>query len=239
HRGAPRGEASATLPPSAFVAFLQNHDQVGNRALAERLTLLADPQALHAATALLLLAPQIPLMWMGQEWDSREPFHYFTDYSSPLAEAVRDGRRREFATFPAFRDEDARLAIPDPNAFETYRSSIPDFEAASRGEGALAVSRCRELLALRERHITPHLSTVRIIDSRALGSAAVLARWRLAAGRTFSIQVNLGSETVPCDPNVHGSLLYETRNGAVDTLRSGSLEPCTLIALIETGNDDV
>ncbi|HEY0179470.1 MAG TPA: malto-oligosyltrehalose trehalohydrolase, partial [Dokdonella sp.] len=74
HRDAPRGEPSAQLAPSAFVAFLQNHDQVGNRAFGERLSALAPPAALRVATALLLLSPQVPLLWMGQEWGSRRPF---------------------------------------------------------------------------------------------------------------------------------------------------------------------
>ncbi|MGA8276789.1 MAG: malto-oligosyltrehalose trehalohydrolase [Rhodanobacteraceae bacterium] len=240
HRRAPRGDASASLPMSAFIAFLQNHDQVGNRALGERLSLLTGPDALHAATALLLLAPHVPLLWMGQEWNSRVPFYYFTDYASPLAEAVRDGRRREFAAFAAFRDRDARLSIPDPNDRETYLRSIPDFDSAKRGEGALAASRCRALLALRKSCITPYAPTVQTQGTRVLGPAAVLACWRLAPAHTLSIWVNLAGETVTCTPDVQGSLLYETQDGAFDTLRGdGSLVAHSLIALLENGKVDV
>ncbi|WP_199033334.1 malto-oligosyltrehalose trehalohydrolase, partial [Ralstonia sp. ASV6] len=95
HNGAPRGEPSGTLPPTAFVLYLQNHDQIGNRPLGERLTRLAHPEALHAAQTLLLLCPQIPLLFMGEEWGSLRPFYYFTSHHGALADAVREGRRRE------------------------------------------------------------------------------------------------------------------------------------------------
>jgi maltooligosyltrehalose trehalohydrolase len=125
--GNSRGEPSAQLPPSAFVLFLQNHDQVGNRALGERLLSLGDPQALRAAIALLLLSPMIPLLFMGEEWGSQQPFLFFTDHKPELAEAVRDGRRNEFADFPQFNDPASLARIPDPNALETFIRSIPDF----------------------------------------------------------------------------------------------------------------
>ena len=79
--GKSRGTPSADLPPTAFVLFLQNHDQIGNRAFGERLTQLADPAALEAAIALLLLCPQIPLLFMGEEGASTSPFLFFTDHN--------------------------------------------------------------------------------------------------------------------------------------------------------------
>ncbi len=90
--GRPRGEPSADLAPDAFVLFLQNHDQVGNRAFGERLSVLAEPQTLRLAIALQLLAPMIPLLFMGEECAAREPFLYFTDHQGELADAVREGR---------------------------------------------------------------------------------------------------------------------------------------------------
>ncbi|RKO42307.1 malto-oligosyltrehalose trehalohydrolase [Burkholderia mallei] len=125
HGGAPRGEPSADLPPSAFVAFLQNHDQIGNRAFGERLRALVNDDALRAASALALLAPQIPLLFMGEECGTTQPFQFFTDHRGALAAAVREGRRREFAAFPAFADPAHRDAIPDPNDPATFaRSSL-------------------------------------------------------------------------------------------------------------------
>src|SRR5581483_8346334 len=101
--GAPRGEPAAHLPPTAFVAFLQNHDQIGNRAFGERLLALA-PDGYAAALAFLLLSPQIPMLFMGEEYGEARPFLYFSAYQGDLAVAVREGRRREFADFPEFAD---------------------------------------------------------------------------------------------------------------------------------------
>jgi maltooligosyltrehalose trehalohydrolase len=126
HDGKPRGEPSADLPPSAFVSFLQNHDQTGNRAMGERLTLLAEPAALRAAVALLLLSPQIPMLFMDEENGSTRPFLFFTDYTGDLADAVREGRRKEFAKFAVFSDPQRREHIPDPNDPRTFeRSCVP------------------------------------------------------------------------------------------------------------------
>src|ERR1051325_7054552 len=102
HReGEPRGTPSADLPPTSFVLFLQNHDQIGNRAFGDRLAAIARPEALEAAIALQLLCPQIPLIFMGEEIASPTPFQFFTDHHGELADAVREGRRREFASFAA------------------------------------------------------------------------------------------------------------------------------------------
>ena len=124
-KGKSRGEPSAHLPPTAFVLFLQNHDQVGNRALGERLVRLADARALRVAVGLQLLCPQIPLLFMGEEVGARTPFLFFTDHRDELADAVREGRRGEFAHFAAFSDPAQRARIPDPNAASTFESSVP------------------------------------------------------------------------------------------------------------------
>ena len=112
--GAVRGEPSAHLPPTAFVAFIQNHDQVGNRAFGERIAGPATREAVQAMQAILLLAPQTPLLFMGEEWGATQPFCFFTDFHDELADAVREGRRREFKRFPEFASEAARAHIPDP-----------------------------------------------------------------------------------------------------------------------------
>ena len=114
--GAVRGEPSAHLPPTAFVAFIQNHDQVGNRAFGERIADLATREAVQAMQAILLLAPQIPLLFMGEEWGATQPFCFFTDFHDELADAVREGRRREFSGSPNSRAQTpARTSrIPTP-----------------------------------------------------------------------------------------------------------------------------
>nr|BFE96869.1 hypothetical protein GCM10020185_74050 [Pseudomonas brassicacearum subsp. brassicacearum] len=127
--GEARGEPSGHLPPSAFVLFLQNHDQIGNRALGERLHQLAAPQALQAATVLLLLSPMIPLLFMGDEVAAEQPFLFFTSHHGELAELVREGRRNEFKAFSAFADPQKRERIPDPNAASTFEASRPSLES--------------------------------------------------------------------------------------------------------------
>src|SRR5262249_49801533 len=110
-RDAARGEKSGHLPPMAFVNFIQNHDQIGNRAFGERLIALVSRDALKAAIAIQLLAPSPPLLFMGEELGATMPFLFFCDFTGDLADAVREGRRREFARFPAFASPDARARI--------------------------------------------------------------------------------------------------------------------------------
>jgi maltooligosyltrehalose trehalohydrolase len=191
--GTRRGKSSQHLPPSCFINFLQNHDQIGNRAFGERLTTLADPAAIKAAIALMLLCPQIPLLFMGEEVGVHEPFFYFTDYHGALAEAVRQGRREEFAKFPAYRDAWSRLRLPDPNAPEIYARSRPDF-ANPRAEEWCSLY--TQLLHLRHEEITPYLRGTLSDGATAVGPKAVIAHWRLANGNRLSLATNLGTTAV-------------------------------------------
>jgi malto-oligosyltrehalose trehalohydrolase len=194
YRGRARGEPSAGLPPTAFVAFLQNHDQVGNRAFGERLDALARPAATRAATALLLLAPSPPLLFMGQEWQATEPFLFFADLGPSLADAVREGRRREFARFPAFADPEARARIPDPQAPETHARCVLDWTALNRPAHAESLRFHRELLELRHRVIVPLLAgeAVPRAQWRALGETALESEWTFSAGAVLRLVANLG-----------------------------------------------
>jgi len=194
--GRPRGEPSGDLATTAFVNFLQNHDQVGNRALGERLTRLADPAALKAAMALLLLCPQIPMLFMGEEVGAREPFMFFTDFHGDLAKAVREGRRREFTGQPGFSDETARDKIPDPNATSTFEASRWTADAPDADEWRALVT---ELLNLRRSRIAPGLKGCKAINAIVLDEKAVLARWRLADGATLTIATNLGPASAGAD----------------------------------------
>src|SRR6266852_7491217 len=121
YRGVTRGEPCADLPSTAFVGFLQNHDQIGNRALGDRITALASPDAVRAATALLLRSPALPLRFMGEEWAAPEPFLFFSDLGPDLGPRVSEGRRREFARFPEFANEATRARIPDPQDRKSTR----------------------------------------------------------------------------------------------------------------------
>lgn len=198
-----RGKPSEHLPASRFVAFLQNHDQIGNRALGERLTLLADRDRLRAATALLLLCPQIPLIFMGDTDGSRSPFLFFTDFHDELADAVREGRRGEFAGFSAFADEEARARIPDPNDPATFAASQPEPGPDAQEWRALY----RELLALRSRVLVPRLRDARGLEARVLGNGAVAARWRMGDGAVLTMALNLGNAVVSF-PEADGEALF-------------------------------
>ncbi|WP_375420662.1 malto-oligosyltrehalose trehalohydrolase [uncultured Sphingomonas sp.] len=190
--GAARGKPSGHLPPTAFVSFLQNHDQIGNRALGERLTILADQAKLRAATALLLLCPQIPLIFMGDESGSDTPFLFFTDFHDELADAVREGRRREFAKFAAFADEAARAAIPDPNARSTFGASRPQPGPAAAEWRELY----RRLLAARRTEIVPRLAGARALGAQVVGDKAFVARWAMGDDRVLTLLFNIGDDAV-------------------------------------------
>ena len=195
HDGDPRGTPSAHLPPTRFVSFLQNHDQIGNRAFGERLTKLTDPAKLAAATVLWALGPQIPLLFMGDAVGSESAFLFFTDFHDDLADAVREGRRSEFKKFAAFQDEAKRETIPDPNAKSTFE--------ASHAEDGPDADEWRDLygrlLRLRAERIAPVLEGASSLGAEAVGDAAVVARWRMSDGKTLTIAINLGDEAVTAD----------------------------------------
>lgn len=207
HDGKPRGKPSGDLPSTAFVAFLQNHDQVGNRAMGERLIRLTDAERLRAATALLLLGPQIPLLFMGEDEGSESPFLFFTDFHDELADAVREGRRREFAKFDAFADEEARQRIPDPNARSTFDASVPKPGPLAGEWRALY----RELLALRQVHIVPRLKGTVGLTADVTGPERVKARWRMADGTILTIVIDFGKAPEPI-PEDEGQLIYREGN---------------------------
>ena len=229
HRRRPRGTTSRHLPPTAFVLFLQNHDQVGNRAFGERLTRLADPAALEAAIAAQILCPQIPMLFMGEEIASRTPFLFLTDHSAALAEAVREGRRAEFAHLPEFSDPETCELIPDPNAPETFEASIPQPDPM-RAESRRALY--ERLIAIRMRDIVPELANTRSIDAKPVGAAAVLARWRLGTAGVLTLAVNLGSASVAISPPA-GEVLFAIPNAARLRVEDGELPERATVALLD------
>jgi maltooligosyltrehalose trehalohydrolase len=149
HVGAPRGTSAEGIPPQRFVHCIQNHDQVGNRAFGERIAQQVEPAVYRALSALLLLSPYTPLLWMGQEWAASTPFLYFTDLSEELGRKVTEGRRSEFGHFSAFRDPHVRERIPDPQARATFESSRLRWEERESPGHAEVVALYRALLRLR------------------------------------------------------------------------------------------
>jgi maltooligosyltrehalose trehalohydrolase len=200
---APRGEPSKDLPPYAHVLFLQNHDQIGNRAFGERLTELTTPAALEAAIALQMLCPQIPMLFMGEETASRTPFLFFTDHHNELADAVREGRRQEFAGFAAFADPEKREQIPDPNASSTFTASIPQ----PGDDGRFAFY--QRLIEIRKTEIIPRLAATTSLGAHVIGPKAVSAGWRLGDGSCLTIITNFGADTVSVE-KPPGDLLFKT-----------------------------
>jgi malto-oligosyltrehalose trehalohydrolase len=195
HRdGKPRGEPSGHLPLTAFVSFLQNHDQVGNRAFGERISVLSKPEILRCLTSIMLLAPSPPMLFMGEEWGAREPFLFFCDFHDELADSVREGRRREFAKFPEFRDPAAREKIPDPNADGTFEMSKLDWMALDREPHFEWLELYRRLLAVRGHEIIPRLKGVDGQSATIERFAATGLRivWRLADGSVLTLVANLG-----------------------------------------------
>lgn len=195
HRGgAPRGEASAALPPTAFVSFLQNHDQVGNRARGERLVTLAPAAALRAAVCAWLLAPEIPLLFMGEEYGADSPFLFFCDFSGELADAVRQGRRNEFAGFEGVHD-DARDAFPDPGAVETYMQSKLPWSAFDQAHHRAWHDLYARLLDIRRKRIAPLLAGAQAGRSTVCGPGAVITAWTLAHGAQLELRLNLSGQS--------------------------------------------
>lgn len=232
--GKARGEPSGHLPPSAFVLFLQNHDQVGNRALGERLTRLCTPEALRAATTLLLLSPMIPLLFMGDEQGSRSPFLFFTDHHDELADAVREGRRAEFKGFAAFESSEDREQIPDPNDPKTFEASRPltDTPAAEEWQALY-----RTLLELRRKHVVPSLPGIKSEGVTVLTDKALSACWRLENGDQLRIDLNLGE--TPCEVDVPDAAFWLHDSSRSNT-QAGQLAPASCIAsLIPAGEGTV
>lgn len=228
-KGEPRGTPSRDLPPSAFVLFLQNHDQIGNRPFGDRLTTHVDADMLEAAIALQLLSPHVPMIFMGEEDASTTPFLYFTDHAGELADAVREGRRREFAGFKGFAPGEGTSSIPDPNEPATFEQSRPArHEAHGQGRRRLY----RELLAIRHQALERRLAGARSLGAVPAGSSAVVARWCLGDGSTLVLASNLGREPATIAA-VQGDLLFESRVGAAKAARAGRLAGATTIALLE------
>ena len=212
HRGESRGEPSAQLPPTRFVSFVQNHDQVGNNAFGTRLPKLAAPEAIRVAAAVSLLSPQIPLLFMGEEWGAEQPFPFFCDFGPELAEKVREGRRREFAKFPAFRDPAARSRIPDPCAAETFASAVLDWKLLQRPPHREWLHFYKHLLELRRREIVPLLAGIagNAGGWHALGERALAVEWRLGDGGRLSLFANFGTDAVSLAEPPGGRLIYAT-----------------------------
>ena len=187
----PRGEPSGQLPPTSFVNFLQNHDQIGNRALGDRLEGLVPARGMEAALAVTLLAPMVPMLFMGEEWGSKAPFPFFCDFKGDLATAVRHGRRREYAwAYETYGDD-----VPDPLDPATPQSALLDWESRDAQEEARLML-VRALLAVRHDQIVPRLSGAMFGDAKAADNGLLTAHWRLGDATTLRLIANLSDQDI-------------------------------------------
>jgi maltooligosyltrehalose trehalohydrolase len=198
HRhGRSRGEVSAALSPLAFVNFLQNHDQIGNRPLGDRLAPRVPEAALAAALAITLLAPMPPLLFMGEEWGSTQPFPFFCDFQGALADAVRKGRQEEFKSAYAEPDD----GVLDPLDEATFRSAVLDWDARTTLEGRRRLAWIRELLTTRRQEIVPQLAGAKFLAARC-EQRILSANWLLADGKTLRMLANLADDGAELPRNV-------------------------------------
>ena len=234
--GQARGESSRHLPDTAFVSFLQNHDQVGNRAFGERIAVLTEPEHVRAVSVLLLLAPAPPLLFMGEEWGCTQPFAFFCDFSPDLADKVVAGRRREFARFPQFSDPAARERIPNPMDPETFAQAILDWDSCNLPEHKHWLELYRELLALRQRELIPRLHKISSQQKSftQLSERALSVHWVLGDGAELFVIANLGDEPLTDINLPAGRVLYTTHAEAFKRHDSEHLPAWSVVWYLHT-----
>ena len=204
-RGGKRGEPSGHLAPSAFINFLQNHDQIGNRALGDRLEGIADARAIEAALTVLLIAPGIPMLFMGEEWGSKAPFPFFCDFGGELADAVRKGRRIELAWAYAEYGDD----VPDALAPSTRESAVLDWDGRDAPAARKRLTLVKDLLKIRRQQIVPRLAGAAFGEAHAASNGVLMANWRMGDGAMLRLAANLSDQAIsqPSD-GASGTLIW-------------------------------
>jgi malto-oligosyltrehalose trehalohydrolase len=230
YRGHRRGSPSGALPPCAFVNFLQSHDQVGNRACGERIGALAPAPAVEAAVACLLLAPQVPMLFMGEEFDASTPFLYFCAFGAELGAAVAAGRREEFARFARFRDPAARNAIPDPNDSTSFERSKLHWQELEREPHRRRRALYRWLLELRREAIVPRLPGTGG-GRYAVAGPVVSVAWTLGDGARLGFVANFAPTASAPVPLPSGETLYAS--GAAGARARGVLPPWGVVVALD------
>jgi maltooligosyltrehalose trehalohydrolase len=232
-----RGEGSHHLPPQAFVSFLQSHDQVGNRAFGERITQIGREEAIRAAAAVYLLAPNIPMLFMGEEFAANSPFQFFCDFGDDLRKAVTQGRRREFAQFTRFSDSAIQDAIPDPNAVQTFLASKIDWNSLQHEVHADWLKYYRNLLRLRRDIIVPRLRGMKgqegvksqEADFEVFAPRALRVQWQLGDESTLRLLANFSDEDVGV-ATPPGEVVFASSPDAPE----GTLHPFSVVWTLES-----
>ena len=192
--GKRRGHFSEHLAHASFVNFHQNHDQIGNRPHGERITALAPDYAVRAVVATLLLAPPVPLLFMGEEWGASTPFLFFCDFAPDLARAITAGRRSEFGALAKNASPEMSEVIPDPNAPETFVRSTLRWNERTTSPHDAWLAYYRNLLHIRAAEIAPRSARACGVDAdyAAIGESGLRATWRLDDGSALVLETNLG-----------------------------------------------
>lgn len=224
--GERRGEPSSHLPPGAFVHYAQTHDQVGNRAFGERLCHLIPDTLSEAVTAVFLLAPHPPMLFMGEEFSAAQPFLFFCNFGPDLADSVTQGRRREFSHWERFSNPALLATIPDPCALETFEACILDWEARQRQPHDRTWKRYRTLLSLRHRWLIPRLHGMGNGNPRMhiLSEQTLRIHWSLGDGSQWSLLANLGDDAITVPP-IQGDLIFATSNLDFGQIQAGRFPP--------------
>lgn len=232
HEGMKRGEPSGGLPATAFVVYMQDHDQVGNRVKGDRITRIAHDDAVKALTAIYLLSPQIPMLFQGEEWASTRPFPFFSDVPVELRDAVRKGRQEELKSTPEHEDPDKPDIdeAVDPTSAKTFASAKLDWSSVKKEPHRSWLQHYRSLIDVRKAEIVPRLLGQNGFAGQfeLLGVKSVLVTWRMGDGSSLRLYANLAEETQEDVPPVLGRRLF--LQGFVEERRLG---PWTVLWTIE------
>jgi maltooligosyltrehalose trehalohydrolase len=190
-----RGTPTYGLAPRVFVNFIENHDQIANSARGARASQLTSPALLRALTALLLLSPQTPMLFMGQEFASSAPFLYFADHEPELASKVRRGRAEFLAQFRSVSTRETRVNLQDPGDASTFERCKLDFKERETHAEVYALH--RDLLCLRREDATFNAQEPRALDGAVLSAEAFVLRFfgrEEMEGDDRLLVVNLGRD---------------------------------------------
>jgi maltooligosyltrehalose trehalohydrolase len=218
HHGRPRGTDCPDIDPRRFVVCVQNHDQIGNRADGTRLNHHVDAPTFRALSTLLLVVPETPLIFQGQEWATRAPFLFFTDHGDEIGRRITSGRREEFASFAAFADPALRAAIPDPQAPQTFERSRLPWHELHEAEHASILRLYQRVIGLRATSAPMRTSDRASFDARALDAETLLVLRRDGGERVW-IVVRLaaaGTATICGAAAAHTLLTTEDPDLTVD-----------------------
>ena len=205
YRGESRGKPTSGLPTTSFISFIHNHDQIGNRALGDRMITYRPLEPIKAVTTIYLLSPQIPMLFMGEEWGAREPFPYFCDFDEELNEKVRKGRREELSRLPGFDAEDAL----DPTAHSTFEMAKLDWFQLESADAVEMLAFYKSLLTLRHQRVVPLLQGVgaRNASFRHDGRLTIVD-WTLTAGSRLHIVANLADQPAKIPAPLTGEQIF-------------------------------